>query len=150
VHGASSRRSSDGWTRAGAPSWCTLAEARLTSLVAVVEDDESLRLSIRNLLASAGFAVAPFPSAEALLSSPEFARVSCLVLDLQLDGMGGLELVARLAADGRLLPFVVLTALDDPEWERESRRAGAFDFLRKPSAPDELLRAVDSMLAAPR
>jgi FixJ family two-component response regulator len=130
-----------------------LAEARLTSLgpVAVVEDDESLRLSIRNLLASAGFAVAPFPSAEALLSSPDFGRLSCLVLDLQLDGgMGGLELVARLAADGRLLPFVVLTALDDPEWERESRRAGALGFLRKPSAPDELLRAVDSMLAGAR
>jgi FixJ family two-component response regulator len=115
--------------------------------VGVVDDDESLRLSVRSLLASAGFRVALFPSAEAFLAARGQSEVSCLVLDVQLDGMSGLDLAEHIAALGVKLPFVVLTALDDKECERRSSQAGASAVLRKPFCPEELLGAVRSMLS---
>jgi FixJ family two-component response regulator len=115
--------------------------------VAVVDDDESHRVSVRNLLASAGLRVALFPSAEALLASRELDEMSCLVLDLQLEGMSGLDLAAQLAASGVKLPFVVVSGVDNQEWEHKSLHAGAAAFLRKPFAPDELLAIVESMVA---
>ena len=116
-------------------------------LVGVVDDDESLRRSVRSLLASAGLRVALFCSAEEFLAGEARGEVSCLVLDVHLDGMSGVELAEHIAERGWKLPFVVLTASHDEELERRSRRAGARAIFQKPFAPDDLLQAVQSMLS---
>jgi FixJ family two-component response regulator len=115
-------------------------------LVGVVDDDESLRKSVRSLLASVGLRVALFRSAEDFLAADAGREVSCLVLDVHLGGISGLELAEVIATSDVKIPFVVLTAHDDPESERRGLRAGARAILRKPFSPDELLRAVQSML----
>jgi len=81
--------------------------------VAVVEDDSNMRRSIQRLLSAQGFAVEGFPSAEAFLSRGADSRVACLVLDIHLPGMSGVELRRRLTAAGSSLPVIFMTAIDD-------------------------------------
>jgi FixJ family two-component response regulator len=119
-------------------------------LVAVVDDDASIQRSLRSLLLSSGFRVETFPSAAAFLASAEAAATSCLVLDLSMPGMTGAELVAHLTATRRSVPFVVLTALADPEEKDRMMRSGAVAFLRKPTSGPELLRAIRSALNGAR
>jgi FixJ family two-component response regulator len=116
-------------------------------LVAVVDDDPSMLRSLRSLLLSSGFRVQTFDSAAAFLASAEAAATNCLVLDLSMPGMTGPELIAHLAAANRPVPFVVLTAVDDPEQKARMMQSGAVAFLRKPTAGPELLRAIRSALS---
>ena len=86
-----------------------------TRLVSIVDDDESLRRSVKNLLTSVGFQVETFASAEAFLQSAHRADTRCVVLDLRMPGMSGLDLLMHLAATGSPIPVVILTSHSDDE-----------------------------------
>jgi len=115
-------------------------------VVCVVDDDESLRRSVRNLLSSVGFRVETFVSAEEFLESAHRANTGCLVLDLRMAGMNGLDLLRHLAATGSRIPVIILTAHGDEEARRRSLEAGAIAFLGKPFRSDALLDAVRTAL----
>jgi two-component system, LuxR family, response regulator FixJ len=111
-------------------------------VVTVVDDDESLRRSLRNLLRSVGFGVETFASAEEFLRSAPRGSTRCLVLDLRMPGMSGLDLLRQLAVEDSHIPVVILTAHGDVETRRRSLQAGAVAFLDKPFRSVALLDAV--------
>jgi two-component system response regulator FixJ len=115
-------------------------------VVSVVDDDESLRRSLRNLLRSVGFGVETFASAEEFLKSSQRENTGCLVLDLRMTGMSGLDLLRHLAVADSRIPAVILTAHGDEETRRRSLQAGAVAFLDKPFRSDALLDAVRAAL----
>ena len=115
-------------------------------MVSVVDDDQSLRRSLRNLLTSVGFQVETFASAEDFLSSNQQGDTGCLVLDLRMGGMNGLDLLRHLAASGSRIPAVILTAHGDDDARQRSLEAGAVAFLGKPFRVDALLEAVRQAL----
>ena len=119
---------------------------RRTQVVCVVDDDASLRRSVRNLLSSVGFRVETFASAEEFLESTHRANTGCLVLDLRMAGMNGLDLLGHLAATGSRIPVIILTAHDDEEARRRSLEAGAVAFLGEPFRRNALLDAVRTAL----
>jgi two-component system response regulator FixJ len=119
---------------------------RNTGIVSIVDDDASLRRSVRNLLMSVGFEVQAFASAEEFLASPQRTNTGCLVLDLRMTGMDGLELLKYLAATGSRIPVVILTAHGDDEARQRALHAGAVAFLGKPFRGDALLDAVRTAL----
>ncbi|SFK99926.1 Response regulator receiver domain-containing protein [Mesorhizobium albiziae] len=113
--------------------------------VAVVEDDPSMRRSVRRLLNAYGFAVEEFPSAEAFLGRDPDSCAECVVLDIHLPGMSGLELRSRLTAAGSPLPVIFFTAIDDDAVRIAALQLGCVAFLRKPF-PAELL--IDAIIKA--
>ena len=113
-----------------------------TQIVSIVDDDESLRRSLRNLLGSVGFRVETFASAEAFLQSIHQEQTGCLVLDLRMPGMNGLELLSHLSGMGSRIPAVILTAHSDDEARQRSLESGAVAFLSKPFSGKALLDAV--------
>lgn len=117
-------------------------------MVAVVDDDASLRRSVKNLLSSAGFEVETFDSAEAFLERATLSELGCLVLDLRMTGMSGLALVELLRARGATLTIVILTAHGAEDAKTHALALGVVAFLTKPFCAEELLRAVHSALAS--
>ena len=115
-------------------------------LVSIVDDDGSLRRSVRNLLTSVGFRVETFVSAEAFLESIHREKTGCLVLDLRMPGMSGVDLLVHLAATGSRIPAVIVTAHGDDEARRRALQAGAIAFIGKPFNGDALLDAVRSAM----
>jgi len=122
-------------------------DANDTRLVSIVDDDESLRRSVKNLLTSVGFRVETFPSAEAFLQSAHRADTRCVVLDLRMPGTCALDLLRHLAATGAPIPVGILTAHRDDEARRRTLQAGAIAFLGKPFHGEALLGAVRRALA---
>ena len=116
-------------------------------LVLVVDDDESVRRSLSRLLRAAGLASETFPSAEAFLARSPVEEVGCLVLDLRMRGLTGLDLQKRLTETGQHLPIVFLTAHGDIPTGVEAMKLGAVDFLTKPVDDKRLLAAVQQALA---
>lgn len=117
-----------------------------TQIVSIVDDDESLRRSLRNLLGSVGFRVETFASAEAFLQSIHQDQTGCLVLDLRMPGMDGFGLLGHLSGRGSRIPVVILTAHGDDEARQRSLQAGAVAFLSKPFNGNALLDAVRTAL----
>jgi len=116
-------------------------------LIAVVDDDSSIRNATQDLLKAAGYSTATFPNASSFLAAPLLASVACLVTDMRMPGMSGLELHAHLAASGASIPTVIITAhLAELTAERR-RQAGITCFLSKPFTPDELLECVRKAVA---
>jgi FixJ family two-component response regulator len=111
-------------------------------LVSIVDDDESLRRSVRNLLTSGGFPVETFGSAEAFLQSAQRRNTACLVLDQRMPGMSGLDLLMHLVATGSRIPVIILTAHSNDGARRRALQAGAVAFLGKPFQGEALLGAV--------
>ena len=118
-------------------------------LVSIVDDDVSVRRSTRRLLLSSGLRAEAFASAEDFLQSGRVAETACLLLDMRMPGMDGLELQRRLAETGRLIPIVFLSARASEEEERRALRAGAANFLRKPVSKEALLQAIRAVLESP-
>ena len=114
--------------------------------ISVVDDDESIRDSTRTLLRSAGYTVATFSSAELFLDSAGPARTRCIILDIRMPGMDGLELQRRLKSSQISVPIIFLTAHDDARSRRMALEQGAADFLCKPFDPKTLLAAVETAL----
>ncbi|APR77908.1 Transcriptional regulatory protein zraR [Minicystis rosea] len=111
-------------------------------IVCIVDDDASIREALSGLFRSAGLDVAVFASGEAFLESDAIDRTSCLVLDVQMPGMTGLELQARLTRDGHRIPIVFITAQTSEVLQTQITASGAA-FLRKPFDEEELLREVE-------
>ena len=116
------------------------------AVVSIVDDDASLRRSVRNLLRSVGFRVETFASAEEFLRSAERENTGCLVVDLRMTGMSGLDLLWHLAAANVRVPAVILTAHGDEQIRQRCLGAGAVAFLDKPFRGDALLDAVQTVL----
>ena len=108
-------------------------------MVSVVDDDKSVRRAINSLLRSVGFRVAAFASAEEFLGSEGLSRTECLILDLRMPGMDGLQLQRRLNLDGHRFPIVILTGHGDADMRARVMDAGAAAFLLKPFDGDMLV-----------
>ena len=119
-----------------------------TKLIAVVDDDELVRLALQRLLKAAGFAVTSFGSAEDLLSSGQLPEAACLIADIRMPGMSGLELQARLKDESCAIPIIFITAHGDEKMRLQAMRAGAVGFLAKPFNSDVLLDRVRAALKA--
>lgn len=114
-------------------------------VVSIVDDDASVRASTLRLLRWSGFRAEAFSSAEDFLRSEFLARTACLLLDVRMPGMDGLELQQRLTETGQRIPIVFLSARASEEEEKRALRAGAVGFLRKPVSKDALLSAIQSV-----
>jgi len=114
--------------------------------ISIVDDDESMREAIKTLIRSIGLSVEEFSSAEDFLYSGRSQVLYCLILDIRMVGLGGLELQRRLAADNRRIPIVFITAHYSEEERTRAMEAGAVDFLSKPFAEQELLNAISASL----
>src|SRR6266478_3567422 len=118
-------------------------------VVSIVDDDASVRRSTRRLLCSSGFRAEAFASAEEFLNSKSAAETACLILDLRMPGMNGLELQRRLSQNGHGVPIIFLSAQASEEDERSALSAGAVQFLRKPISKEALLSAIHEALGKP-
>lgn len=116
------------------------------SLIAVVDDDQSVREALENLISSVGFDVKLFASAEDFLDSDTPLQTDCAILDVRLPGISGLELQRRLTADGQGIPVIIITAQGDDKTQDEAVATGAIAFLNKPVKEQVLLAALESAL----
>jgi FixJ family two-component response regulator len=115
-------------------------------LIVVVDDDDALRNSLDDLLQSVGFRVHGFASAEAFLQVPHAPETACLLLDVRLPGMNGLELQRQLGAMPWRIPIIFITAYADDDMRARALAAGAVAFLSKPCREEDLLQAIDVAL----
>ena len=120
---------------------------KASPVVFVVDDDESVRKSLRRLIRSMGFGVVTFASAEDFLAYEPTASLGCIVLDIRMPGISGVELQKRIAGTHRDLPVVVITGHGDDETKRQALSAGAVAFLYKPFDDHALLEAIERALA---
>ena len=111
-------------------------------IIAVVDDDEPLREALGSVLKAAGFSIDTFGSAEEFLASPQRQEVACLILDIRLPGMSGIELQRRLSEAGCTIPIIFVTAHGDASLRDMLLKAGAVGFLNKPVRSDALLRKI--------
>lgn len=119
-----------------------MTSASPVPMVFVVDDDDSVRKSLTRLLTGAGFAVEPFPSVQAFLERRRYDGPCCLVLDVRMPGLTGLDLQEALTAAGRLLSIVFITGFVDVRESVKAMKGGAVDFLTKPVAATELVAAI--------
>ena len=117
-----------------------------SSLISVVDDDESIRDSTRTLLRSAGYKVATFESGELFLASDTLPETRCLVLDIRMPGMSGLELQRQVNLSDSSVPVIFVTAHDDKANRKLATDAGASDFFHKPFSANAFLTAVNTAL----
>ena len=115
-------------------------------VIAVVDDDASVRSATLDLIDSAGFACQAFPSAEAYLASGWVARTSCLVLDVSMPGLTGIELQHKLLQDGHSIPVIFITAFPRERLRAEAVASGAICYLLKPYRDNELLGCIRTAL----
>ncbi len=115
-------------------------------LISVVDDDESVRESLSGLIRSVGFGALVFASAEEFLSSNRLLDTDCLILDVRMPGMNGLELQRRLAASHTSIPVIFITAHGDEEARVRALNGGAVEYLLKPFSEEALLSAIDAAL----
>jgi len=115
--------------------------------ICVVDDDVSVRRALGLLLRSAGFAVETYASAEAFLGSKNETHYDCLVLDIHLGGLSGFALHERLAAAGRSIPTIFITAHDDPGTWARARAVETAEYLRKPFDDHSLIGAIDRLVS---
>ena len=116
-------------------------------IISIVDDDDSIRVAAGDLVTSLGFVALTFASAEAFLQSGDATRTSCLITDIQLPGMSGLDLQDRLRAEGCRLPIIVITAFPEPKLKRRAEAAGAVAFLVKPFDGRELIARIEEILS---
>lgn len=114
--------------------------------VAIVDDDELIRRALKGLLKEAGYAARTFASAEEFLERGEHNDVACLIADIRMPGMSGLDLQARLNADRIDIPIIFVTAHGDERMRMQALRSGAVEFLAKPFDDELLLDAVRAAL----
>lgn len=110
-----------------------------TFLISVVDDDESVCRSLERLIRSFGFPVSVFPSAQEFLSSGHVRDTACLILDMQMPHMNGLQLQSHLAQAGSQIPIIFITAYPDERQRTRALQAGAVDLLEKPFIDNVLL-----------
>jgi FixJ family two-component response regulator len=117
-----------------------MPEGQTSKLIAIVDDNESMQDSLGDLIESGGFEAICFGSAKALLESDFRSAAACLILDIRMPRMSGLELQAALKQEGCNIPIVFITAYDDAEMRAQAVKEGAVEFLTKPFDHQLLLR----------
>jgi FixJ family two-component response regulator len=117
-------------------------------LISIVDDDVSVREALWGLLRSVGFAVNSFASAEEFLASDQLGSANCLVLDVRMPGMGGIELLRRLVTSHRKIPVILITAYEEEGMRARALSGGAAAVLIKPFSEEALLSAIHSALIA--
>lgn len=114
--------------------------------IAIVDDDDAIRTSTQRLISSAGFRAEVFASAEDFLQSGQLRYTACLIVDVHMPRMGGLELQELLTTVNWPIPLIIITAYGDEGTRAQAMRAGAVDFLDKPFGDEVLLGAVQAAL----
>jgi FixJ family two-component response regulator len=122
------------------------SEALRTPVISIVDDDADVREATANLVRSLGLVATRFASAEDFLASDDIDETWCLIADVQLPGLSGIELQSRLRADGRRTPVIFITAFPEDDIRIRAFAAGAFGFLSKPYDPDTLVDCLDRAL----
>ena len=117
-------------------------------MITIIDDDDLVRESLRDLLESRGYAVSAFESAERFLESGRLAEASCLITDLQMPGLSGLDLQSQLIAEGQRIPVIFITAFPEERFRRRAMNAGAVGFLSKPFDEEALIRYLEAALRA--
>ena len=115
-------------------------------MISIVDDDESLREAMKSLVRSIGYRAAAFGSAEEFLDSGRVGDTSCLITDIQMPGLSGLELQARLTAEGSDVPAIFVTALREESIRERAAKGGAFGFFQKPFQEEKLVDCVGRAL----
>lgn len=116
-------------------------------MVAIVDDEELVRVSLQGLMKAAGFPALVFESAEAFLDSGEQERTGCLIADVRMPGMSGLELQAKLCKEHHRIPIIFITAQRDEKLRVQALRAGALEYLTKPFDDEVLLENVRAAMS---
>ena len=116
-------------------------------MISIVDDDRSIREAARALVRSLGYSAATFSSAEAFLESGWLGETACVITDVQMPGMSGIELQSHLIASGDRTPVILITAFPTKDAQERALGAGAFGFLSKPFSEDTLIACLDRALA---
>jgi FixJ family two-component response regulator len=119
---------------------------RQKPLISVVDDDESVREATKGLMLSLGYLAAAFPSAEDFLQSRELGKTSCLIADVNMPGMSGLDLHRRLSVSGKPFPTILITAYPDERVREGAMNAGVICYLSKPFDETDLLSCLGSAI----
>ena len=123
-----------------------MAPQKKTNLVTIVDDDDLMRSAVEGLLKSEGLPAQAFASAEEFLKSGQQRQAGCLIADIRMPGMSGLELQAHLNAERCRIPIIFLTAHGDEKMRMQALRAGAVEFMAKPFDDEALLESVRAAL----
>lgn len=115
--------------------------------ISIIEDDESLRQALVGLLRSMAHEAHDYATAEEFLAADE-GHLDCVITDIQLPGMNGLEMLRRLRERGNTVPVIIVTARDEQRWRAEAKASGALCLLRKPFETQDLLDCLDRAFAA--
>ena len=118
-----------------------------TPVIAIIDDDESFRYATISFIRSLGYSAAAFPSADAFLNSNAVENADCLITDVQMPGMSGIELQTHLIAQGHRVPVIFVTAFPEMEARGRALRAGAIGFLGKPFSDQNLICCLNKALA---
>lgn len=119
------------------------------SIISVVDDDPSVRLATNNLLASRGYTVYTFGSAREFLQSAELGTTSCVIADVQMAAMSGVDLLMHVRGLGHRTPFIFMTAFPDDAVRDRAMKAGAICFLAKPFSTPALIQCLETALSGP-
>jgi FixJ family two-component response regulator len=119
-----------------------------TKMIAIVDDDDSMRSALQGLLKAVGLPAQAFASGEEFLKSGQRQNTACLIADIRMPGMSGLELQAQLNADRCRIPIIFITAHGDEKMRMQALRAGAVEFMAKPFNDEALLESVRAALAS--
>jgi FixJ family two-component response regulator len=117
-----------------------------TKLVAIVDDDDLMRSALQGMMKAVGWPAQAFASAEEFLKSGRQHQTACLIADIRMPGMSGLELQAKLNAEHCRIPTIFITAHGDTKMRMQALRAGAVEFMAKPFDDDVLLESVRAAL----
>ena len=120
------------------------------SVISVIDDDASVRTGTNNLLSSHGYLVHTFASAEEFLQSIHLHDSSCVIADVQMPAMSGLDLLTHMRAQGHNAPFIFITAFPEESARDRALKAGAIGFLAKPFAAPDLIKCVETALTERR
>ena len=123
-----------------------MAINEMNKLVAILDDDDSVRSALQGLLKAVGLPAQAFASAEEFLQSGQQHLIACLIADIRMPGMSGLELQAQLNAEHCRIPIIFITAHGDTKMRMQALRAGAVEFLTKPFNDEVLLESVQTAL----
>ena len=119
-------------------------------VISIIDDDDSMRCAIKSLVTSLGLRVHTFRSAEEFLQSPRLDDTSCLITDLQMPGLSGIELQSLLVAQARHMPIILVTAFPEERMRNRAMQAGALGFLSKPFESQMLIKLIDKAIATGR
>ena len=113
-------------------------------VISIIDDDESIRAGLNNLVRSLGYAVHAFASAEAFLQSAQLHNTSCVIADVRMPDMSGVELQSHLRSQGSRVPFIFITAVPEESTRRQALREGAIGFMTKPLDESTLISCLDT------